>query len=443
MGVTSLKQFKLRFLTSMRNMNPYREANRISRERRGLSWNITLVLLGIITATIVIRPIFFSDWQNDLGVNLESLLFRFSALIASAMALHTYSSVVRSSEHGIISLHPILGRQFLWASLEEALRSTWIWWFGSAIILFPLIELGEYFAYILSILLLLGAWIGGIGVGYCVNLGSIWVARSSAFHPILDMARGQNPREQAAFIYAPGVALLLVGLGLAFASGGLRATLSGNPIWGLLILLPYLLGGAGFVLALSLVEEELLRVGTILTEIDAHWGAVEEGDDPNAVYLDWLANGRPEFLRALRAGWREYRLYPVLSWGVGILSGLMIWAEKLNGGLSLGALGFVGLGTLTWQLRGSDPEWLDRALGVNERKVALARLQLVLAYGMGIIIPVFLIGLLKQGMAFLESGLLLLGIGLCLSVGSVLLSKNLAYYLPMAFLAWAFLLRVL
>jgi hypothetical protein len=239
------------------------------------------------------------------------------------------------------------------------------------------------------------------------------------------------------------VALLLVGFGLAFASGGLRAVLSGNEIWGLLILLPYLLGGFGFLLALSLVEEELLRVGTILTEIDAHWSGVEESEEPNAVYLDWLANGRPEFLRALRAGWREYRLYPILAWGIGILSGLMIWTGKLNEGLGLSGFGLVGLGTLTWQLRGSDPEWLDRALGVNERKVALARFQLVLVYGTGIIFPVLLIGFLKQGTAFLESGLLLLGIGFILSFGSVLLSKKLAYYLPMAFLTWALLLRIL
>ena len=52
---------------------------------------------------------------------------------------------------------------------EETLRSTWIWWVGSTILLSPLMALDYYLAYGLSLLLLIGAWVDGIGAGYCVN----------------------------------------------------------------------------------------------------------------------------------------------------------------------------------------------------------------------------------------------------------------------------------
>ena len=88
------------------------------------------------------------------------------------------------------------------------------------------------------------------------------------------MVRGQNPREQAAFIYAPGIALIIVGLSLAFAAGGVRAFLAGSEVWGWLLVL--IVVGIGFICALYLVEEELLR-GSILVDIDAHWHSVQEG----------------------------------------------------------------------------------------------------------------------------------------------------------------------
>lgn len=392
---------------------------------------------------LVIKPIFLELWQSNLAESIESLLFRLAALITSAMALHTYSSVVRSPEHEIISIHPILGQRFLWHVLEETIRTTWIWWVGGAVFLYPLVELGEYTAYVLSVLLLLGSWVGGIGAGYCINLGAIWVARSNRAHVLLDMVRGQNPREQAAFIYAPGVALVVVGLTLALAAGGLRAALSGLYMWGILIGLPYVMGLAGFGIALRLVQEELLRVGSILVDIDAHWQGIEEGEDPNAVYLDWLAAGRPELLRALRAGWREYRLYPILSWCAGGLGGLLLWTGRVSEGLWLAGFAMVGLGSLGWQLQRADPNWLGLALGVDARSVAWARFQLVLLYGAGIWLPMIGLGSITQGAGFILAGSSLGLLLLSLAAISALFSQKLAHYLPIAFLIWALSLRIL
>ena len=424
-------------------MNPYRKASRISRERRGFSWGAVFILVGVIISMFVIRPIFLESWSGHIGEYLESLLFRFSALITAAMALHTYSAIVRSSEHGIISIHPILGKPFLWSSFENTIRETWLWWVSSSILLLPLVELGEYLAFALSISLLIGSWVGGIGAGYCINLGSIWVARSPRAHIILDMVRGQNPREQAAFIYAPGIALIVVGLTLVLGAGGLRAALVGQHIWGLLVLLPYGIGLLGFFLALRIVEEELLRVGSILVDIDAHWHNIEEGEDPNSVYLDWLGSRRPELLRALRAGWREYRVYPILSWGVGFLGGLMIWTGKLSEGLWFASFGMVGLGSLSWQLQKKDPKWLDLSLNLDENKIRVARFQLIIAYGMGVWLPVSVLGFVTQGGRFVLSGASLLILLVLLAFFSVFFSRKLAHYLPLAFFVWALSLRIL
>ena len=45
---------------------------------------------------------------------------------------------------------------------------------------------------------------------------------------VLDAIRGGNPREQAAFIYAPGVCLALMGMGLIFGAGATRLAIEGK-----------------------------------------------------------------------------------------------------------------------------------------------------------------------------------------------------------------------
>ena len=106
---------------------------------------------------------------------------------------------------------------------------------------------------------------------------------------VLDAIRGGNPREQAAFIYAPGVVLALMGVGLIFGAGATRFAIEGKMGFVAWILAPLVIGFIGWIVAMRLAEVHLIRAGMILSDIDAHWGVVEEAEDESAVYLDWLA----------------------------------------------------------------------------------------------------------------------------------------------------------
>lgn len=424
--------------------NPYRRADQISTSRQRGSKYFIVVLLGVALSSWLLMEDALQYLQTDLSSKMEQILFRFAAILTSVMALQTYGDVVRSPILNIISIHPVLARPLLQAIVLQRMKRSWIWLASFWILLFPLLAINQFEIFALASVLLCGSWVGGIGIGYAVNLASIWAARSPKMTEILDLARGQNSREQAAFIYAPGVALVIVGLALALAVGGLRASIEGNVLWSVFLLLPFLLGIVGYAVANALMEEEFLRVSSILTDIDAHWNAVEEGEDPNAVYLDWMAQKNPELLRVLRAGWREHRIYPVLAWCLGLFCSILFLTDRLaemKGGVIVSC---VLLGTLSAQLAKGDPNWLDRALGIDSRRVMLARARVSFLYGLGIVIPTAIAGMVKQG---LEQLSLLLSFVFFLAMVSILsawLAKRGQWfiYLPVALVIGAFWLRM-
>ena len=121
----------------------------------------------------------------------------------------------------------------------------------------------------------LGAWLGALGVGFTVHLGAVWAAISPTLAGVLEAIRGANPRMQAAFIYAPGVALAAVGAAVGVASAGLAGALSGwAPGWTFL-LLPPALGAAAWAASGRLADGYYVRATALLSEIDAQWAGAE------------------------------------------------------------------------------------------------------------------------------------------------------------------------
>ena len=131
---------------------------------------------------------------------------------------------------------------------------------------------------------------------------------------VLDSIRGENPREQAAFIYAPGAALALMGVALIFGAGATRLAIEGQIGFVPWVIAPACLGMIGWIVALKLADRHLIRAGMILSDIDAHWGVVESAEDDKAVYLDWLATDNPHRLRLLRQSWRLHRWVTIGLW---------------------------------------------------------------------------------------------------------------------------------
>ena len=368
----------------MLSINPYTTVARHKRTRTPyvrLVWGMQLLLV-VVMASLLREPLSIYLLSNTTH-RLEQLLFRTGAVLVAFTALQTYGGVVRHPERGIFGVHPVLATSFLkTVALEQGRHSVLavvlavgIW---SAV---PLAWLPWIMAFILV------SWLGGIGAGYGVHLGSVWAARTPLLHGTLDLIRGQNPREQAAFIYAPGVALGGMGLSLIFASGATRLVIEGRVSFAGWIILPLLVGGIGWWCAVRLASQYLIRAGMILSDIDAHWGVLEEGDDDNSVYLEWVAQQNPQRLRMLRNAWRLHRWITLGLWTMGLLIALMLWVEDVGTAmLTCAAIGSVYT-LYPSRLLASEPQWLQWSIGIEDRFQWKAVSEVTALVWMGICIP--------------------------------------------------------
>jgi len=434
------------YIIDMPIANPYVKAHQITAQREPRSWRVLLIIVGAALAAPFAKPLLLN--YAGTGSGIEQLSLRLGAFLAGLMALQTYTDIVRSPERDVISLHPLLPVFFLDAVAKRTVKKSVCWPIALAIVTFPLLFEGSFEAWFWILMILFSSWLGGIGLGYAVNLGSIWAARDQRMNPILDLVRGSNPKEQAAFIYAPGVALALLGIAIAFASGGARAALSGNPVLGSLVALPIVLGGIGFWWARTLVERELVRGVAILAEIDAHWIQATEDEDAGAVYLDWVAKNNPDLLRSLRQGWRSHRLYPNLSWGCGLLCALELWGGQVDDTIIIGSAGIVILGTLPFRLAKGDPCWLDKALVLDPRSVATSRMYTTVLYSLGIWSPIAFVSVITIEKSMFMPLMLLMGLSLVASSMGASFARRLpiqgsALYIPCALVMWGITLRVL
>lgn len=344
--------------------NPYfvvavRKRKRESSERLFL-W--TKIVLVVVVSILLREPLSIYLLTNTAN-RLDQLLFRTGAVLVAITALQTYTDVVRHPERLIFGVHPIRARWFLTSvSIQQLLNS----------FLYVLLSLGIWSGVSMTWLswiaaYVLSTWLGGIGIGYAVHLGSVWAAKAPVMSGVLDSIRGSNPREQAAFIYAPGVALAFMGVGLIFGAGATRLAIEGRMGFAAWILAPVVIGIAGWMLALRLAETHLIRASMILSDIDAHWGVVEEAEDEGAVYLDWLAKDNAHRLRILRQSWRLHRWVTIGLWTLGGVVALIQWLGDDFQVLLASGLVATTFTVFPTKLLKQEPQWLQWSLGI-ERK---------------------------------------------------------------------------
>ncbi len=203
---------------------------------------------------------------------------------------------------------------------------------------------------------------------------------------------------QAALIYAPGVGLAVVGGALVFASIGLEAALRGWTMGWLWLLFPPALGLLAWVRVPHLAQRHYVRASLILAEVDGQWASRETLEESLHVYLERLGRGRPDLLRALRQGWRSLRLFGTMSWVVGIVAAIVVWSDEgLDRWLWLGSGAVLLVSAVAARLADGDPPWLDLALGVDVRSVAMARLAVAWLYAQGVILPLAVPALVHHG----------------------------------------------
>jgi hypothetical protein len=436
--------------------NPYVQVHRRVRRNRG--WRPT----GLVTVGSAGLAVFLAGSQllwflpasgampstAELAAGLTSVAVRIAVLVACAVLLHSYTDLVRGPDRAVLDVHPIRPAALVTAIAWRTARTRSYLVLVGAILLLPLALRGDVVAWLGGTALVCSAWLGALGVGFAVHLGGVWAASSPGMARLLDALRGDNPRMQAALIYAPGVGLLVVGVTLAIGSFGLEAALRGWA-WGWTwLLLSPAVGLVAWTRVPRMAERHYVRASLILAEVDGEWASRETADEPSHVYLERLGTGRPDLLRALRQGWRRLRLFGTAAWVVGIIAALVVWTDpQLDRWMWVGGGSVLFIAAVGARLADGDPIWLNKALGVPTGRVAASRTTVAWLYAQGVVLPLAVPAVVQHGLA---AGPALLGLELLALVGAVLSvaagvlwrDRALWAYGPTGMVLWAVFVRI-
>ncbi len=433
--------------------NPYIRVHRTIARHRGWQWYRLIPVLAAVAALPLVSDTWLGFLPKDSGVPpdayamaLSVAVGRLANLIAAAVILASYSALVRGPDRAVLDVHPIRARELVTA-IARSTVNTQLYLVGLAgVVLLPVAQVSGFSVYGAALLLVVSAWAGALGVGFLVHLGGVWAAYSERLEGVLDALRGDNPRMQAALIYAPGVALVMVGVGTEFGSMGLAAWLNGWTFGLLWLMIPAGLGLAAWLGVGSLANRYYVRASLLLAEVDGAWAHADESEHASRVYLQGLARKRPELLRALRNGWRAHRLFATGAWVLGFLVLVVSWNDPARAA-------FWGAGAIVWvsgvapKMASVDPRWLDDALGVRRSDVLVARAVVAVSYAMGVLGPVGVSLSIRHGGAGATVALGLLGLTIVTAVSGAWAAgawrrHGQWAYSAIALVAWAGFVRV-
>ena len=181
-----------------------------------------------------------------------------------------------------------------------------------------------------ALLELVGVWLLAHCAGALVVLWSIEVAEDPSYGALLDAVRGNNPRAQAAFLYAPGAVLGTVGGVHMVGSFGVTLAMEGAGS-AALIGFPWLVVPLVWRPVPRLARRTWFQGSVVLSEIRGRYDALEDPEERHRVYLDWGIRWLPvhgaRSLRMLRHGWRAHRGWVLSAWWVGLLAGAVAWTS--------------------------------------------------------------------------------------------------------------------
>jgi hypothetical protein len=290
--------------------------------------------LGVALAVApLFRPVFLSylalppdRWPEGTAGVLE----RLSLVVGGWMALEAQQVILRTGDRAVLSPLPVAPAGVVaFELLRLAVRR---WWLvpALAIALGPLL-LADPAAWSAAVAVLFAVQLAG-GMGGAVGaLLAIEVSDAEAAVPLLDALRGQNPRAQAALLWAPGAVLAIVGCAAALAVPGAAALAAGAPVGLAGIAAPVVLAGLLAAALPRLARRAWFRGTPLLQEIDARYAAFEKPEDARRVYLDWAIRYFPAAIRTwaladLRHGWRARRGWITGAWLGAVAAAIAAWS---------------------------------------------------------------------------------------------------------------------
>ena len=379
-------------------MGPYARIRNLRRAHRArdLSWAAwawgVLAPLGAAALCLpLFERLFLSFMQQPPSTWSEGVsgaLLRVGWFVVGFVALDMFSAVVRGRDREVLQVYPVDPGPLVADIVRSRARRNTTALMVAGILFVPIARDGAAGLWLLTLLELTGVWALAHCAGALVVLWAIEVSEDPRYGPLLDAVRGNNPRAQAAFLYAPGAVLGLVGTLHMVGVAGVPLVMEGSVSGWLLVVAPFLVAPAAWWPVWSLARRAWFNGSVVLAEIHGRYEALEDPDERRRVYLDWCVRWVPEAwrahtLRLLRHGWRARRGWVLGAWWVGILAGGVAWTSDPLGAwraLCCVAVGAWTVGVVALVMSQSEPHASHMGLPVAKRREALATVVVVVAW---------------------------------------------------------------
>jgi hypothetical protein len=349
----------------------------------------------------------------DVVGGLGGAWTRASLLVLVTASLAVHGNVLRGPARAVLQIHPVDPRSVVREELAAAARGQAVLVLAVIAVLAPVaLEVG-WLAWVLGALVVAGVAASGLVLGAVVLLGAIEAAESPAWAPWLDLVRGNNPRPQAAIIWALAPSTLVAGWVAVAASEAAARAATGPTAAAAWIAGPWALAALGSPFVPRLAERTWFRASVVLADIAARYAALEPHGAAREVALDWTVRWLPAeaarwALLELRYGWRERRTWLSAVWLVTIGAVVLGWtgtaAAAPRAGLVAGAAGWL-VGVLPVLRAREEAPFLRHWLPGSTGALAAARAWAVLAWGSGAVLATAVVVLLVHGSAALGAAL--------------------------------------
>lgn len=311
---------------------------------------------------------FLGESTAVVGQGLSGMVLRLGLVLVGMAAIDMYGALLRSEDRDILAILPVEPVAVVLAAIGRLiLRRVWVVPACGVLLVPVALEVGIW-PWLLAVAGLISVQVFAWPAAACTLLLSVYVSESTRWAPILDLIRGPNPREQAAFLYAPGIVLVVSALILFASMSAVAGAISGHSSALLLLLIGPAIGVGLGLLVPRLARGAWLRAAVVTTEIDARWEALRDHDEASrgAVYLDWSVRFFPPSWRRrlrheLRHGWRGRRAWLMAAWVLGLAGAAAGWTEAATGpvrALSVAVLGVALVASVTFALERDEPPFL-------------------------------------------------------------------------------------
>jgi hypothetical protein len=322
-------------------LDPYLSAWWRQRKNRARSLSLLawlrdlLVPIGVAALLVpFVRPTFlaFLDRAEETWPELVfGLVMRASLVVVGWLSLDVYTALVRGPTREVLAILPVDPARVARAELVRV--ATERWWLvpALAVVLSPL-GLAAPGLWAGAVLALAGTFAVSLTTSATGHLLAIWIAESPLFAPLLDALRGNNPRPQAAFLYAPGGVLVALAGVLYAAASAVPGAARGEVLAWAQLLVPWIVAVLAWLPVPRLARATWFRGSIVLSEIDARYASLTDPEEAVRVYLDWVPrwlprSWQPHALNDLRHGWRSRRTLVMLAWLLALLAVGVGWSQ--------------------------------------------------------------------------------------------------------------------